>query len=208
MHLGQTATYLADVLNRPEPKMKMFARLLREAEHVEKGGRGKSAPHMSAKSLAAFLIAIMASPDSPATGVGRLTHFAKLLCDPKKKKDATFQDALALLLERLKSETWDEVEERSWTVAMRIGFSSAEIVEWLGPEDDRQERSYSFLSSWTSDDNVPAIQNMPYFGGLDVSSSMDCITLFRIAKVILADEEDPLPEIVLKPFPLTEPETA
>lgn len=208
MHLGQTASFLASVLNRPEPKTKMVARLLREGGHVRKGGRGPSAPHTNSQELASFLIAIMASPDSPSTGLERLPHFATLPLDPDVGKDMAFLDALALLLDRLSGETWEKVQAKHWHVTLDVGYSRAEILETFQTNEGPDEKAHTFAAFFRTPDDEPVISNMPYFGGLDFASSVGCSTLFRIAKVVLAGEDDPWPKIADALISETEEATA
>lgn len=55
---GELIKAVADVLHIPEVTVSSYYRNLREAGHVTKGGRGRSAPRMTANDAAQLLIAI------------------------------------------------------------------------------------------------------------------------------------------------------
>lgn len=194
MHLGQTASFLAKVMNRPDPSMKMLSRLLRDSDRVRKGPRGRNAPHLNSEELAEFLIAFMASPDSPATGLDRLPHFRDLPLDAEDAKGRTFGQALAMVLGRLADESAKEAMRKAWRVTISIQHSAAVIEERLQDNETGGlvEVDHQFSSSIHADPNEPAIAAMPYYGGLDITVTLRWFTLFRIAKAVLGNEPDPL----------------
>lgn len=191
MHLGQTATFLSGILNRQEPTVQMVARLMREKGWAPKGARGKHAPHIDDRSLANFLIAMMACPDAPSIAMQRLPHFSNLPLDRGGAEHITFAEALAVLLRRLAAETWQEAQVKGWCVILNLHFLSAEIVAVFEEDGVREEHLFAPVF----DDERPAIDSMPYFGGLEVTSKVRGFTLFRIAKVVLAGDPDPIDEI-------------
>ncbi|MGY9045988.1 MAG: hypothetical protein ACKVKF_02680, partial [Rhodobacterales bacterium] len=195
MHLGQTASYLALVLNRPEPTTKMLSRLLREGDWTKKGPRGRNAPHIDSNELSSFLTAFMCCPDSPAVAMERLPHFVNLPLDTDNDTDATFGTAFSILLDRLAKETWDEVRAKNWSVSLYVDMSATTISAdpYEGSDIPHEEHVFSALVH--APDDQPMKDSMPYSGGLEFSSKLRCFTLFRIAKVILAGEIDPLGEI-------------
>lgn len=187
MHLGQTATFLAQVFNRPEPTLQMLARLLRDApeQWVKKGGRGRSAHHLESKELSNFIVAMMACPDSPAQALDRLPHFASLSPDPEAGHKSNFGDALAILLERLAAGDLRSACERNWRVTLAVDISSASIMEDHQTDDGRETKEHFF----------GFMTYMPYRGGLSCTVQLHWTTLFRIAKVVLANDSDPLDEV-------------
>lgn len=193
MHLGQTASYLAFVFNRPEPTMQMLARLLRDdqGQWVKKGGRGRSAHHLDSRELASFIIAMMACPDSPAQALDRLPHFAALQLDTDDGRKVTFQDALALLLTRLSRDPWKDAWERQWSVVISIDLSAAKISETSIFEDASEVIEHTFMPHLEHGGH-----DRPYWGGLSVIVQVGVGTLFRIARVVLANEADPVDEII------------
>lgn len=200
MHLGQTASYLAEVFNRPEPTVKMLSRLLREGGFIKKGSRGRNAPHIDSNELSSFLIAFMCCPDSPAVAMQRLPHFASLPLDSEKNTDVRFDRALAILLDRLAGETWEEAREKSWSASLYVDMSAASITAQPVDESKIPPEEHMF-SAWEGALNdQPLKETLPYFGGFESSCRIRDFTLFRIAKVVLADHPDPLPEIVAAEF--------
>ncbi|MCE8548313.1 hypothetical protein KBY25_21070 [Ruegeria pomeroyi] len=195
MHLGQTASFLALVLNRPEPTTRMLSRLLREGEWIKKGSRGRNAPHIDGPELSSFLIAFMCCPDSPAVAMERLPHFASLPLDSETGTKATFAKGLALLLERLAKETWEEAQGKKWSVSLYVDMSAATISADPSEESEIAPEEHVFSALVEAPDDQPIKDALPYFGGLETSSKIRDFTLFRIAKVILAGEPDPLDEI-------------
>lgn len=192
MHLGQTAAYLAEVMNRPEPTVQIVARRLREHEWVRKGARGRNAPHINSMELARFLIALMASPDSPALAMERLPHFADLPLDDDGERSATFAAAFAMLLERIAKETWQEVQAKSWSVTLSVDVSAASISADVDEGSEVAPEEHHFTAMLTADPSAPLKDAFPYYSGLEELRTIRCHTLFRIAKVVLADEPDPL----------------
>ena len=195
MHLGQTAAYLAEVMNRPEPTIQIVARRLREFEWVRKGARGRNAPHLNSTELARFLIALMASPDSPALAMERLPHFAALPLDDDRERSGTFATALAMLLDRIAEETWEDVRAKNWGVTLTVDVSAASI--WADPDEGSEvaPEEHHFTAMLTADPSAPLRDAFPYHSGLEELRTIRCHTLFRIAKVALADEPDPLDAI-------------
>lgn len=193
MHLGQTATVLADLLNRPEPKTKMVSRLLRENGWIRKGPRGRNAAHIDSMELAGFIIAFMACPDSPAVAMERLPHFAALPLEDAP--EVTFQKGLATLLDRISGEDWPDVRAKGWRTSLAVDMSNADILADPTEGSGVGAEAHYFSSLVTAPDDRPMIDSLPFFGGLQSFSKIDTLTLFRIAKMILADEPDPLEEI-------------
>lgn len=197
MHLGPTSAFLAQVFNRPEPTLQMLGRLLRDSpdQWVKKGGRGRSGHHLESIELARFIVAFMACPDSPAQALDRLPHFAALLLDSDNGTSATFAEALAMLLERLATDDWASARERNWSVKIGIDLSTASITEDHDEEEDEDEDDktieHYFSSLVAANDDAPMIDALPYHGGLRCTVEIGWITLFRIAKVVLANEPDP-----------------
>ena len=107
----------------------------------------------------------------------------------------TFSGALAMLLDRLAGETWEESWKLLWQVSLDVSFSRAEISEVHQSDDGPVTLSHVFAAYWVTPADVPATRDMPYFGGLEFSSSVRSLTLFRIAKVVLAGDPDPMPQI-------------
>lgn len=192
MHLGQTATFLASVFNRPESKMQMLARLLREdaGPWVPKGGRGRSAPHLDSRELASLIIAMMACPDSPAQALDRLPHFAALQAETDDGSKMSFLDAFSILLTRLATESWRDAMARYWSVLLSVDLSTATISETLTVDGEDLVKSHDFWPELKNDGH-----DRPYWSGLSAMVELRWLTLFRIAKVVLANESDPLDEI-------------
>lgn len=195
MHLGQTASFLALVLNRPEPTTKMLSRLLREGGWIRKGPRGRNAPHIDSTELSSFLTAFMCCPDSPAVAMERLPHFSNLPRDGEPGAKVTFGKGLAILLDRIAGETWDEVCAKHWSVSLFLDMSAANIIAEPPEESGISPEEHWFSAPIETSDDQPMKDNLPYFGGLETSSKIRALTLFRIAKVVLANEPDPLDEI-------------
>ena len=196
MHLGPTASFLANALNRPEPSVQMLRRLLRENDKIKKGPRGKNSSHVDSATLSTFVIALMCCPDSPAVALSRLDHFAELRLDTETNTDATFSQELAMLLDRLAGETWDEAKAKNWQVIVSVDMSSAMIEADPHDGSDAAPEEHFFNSMMDARHDHAAIELLPYYGGLEFQSSIRCSTLFRIAKVVLANEADPLTEIL------------
>lgn len=197
MHLGPTSAFLAQVFNRPEPTLQMLGRLLRDSpdQWVKKGGRGRSGHHLESIELARFIVAFMACPDSPAQALDRLPHFAGLLLDSDNGHQATFAEALSILLERLASENWKKARDKDWTVQVAVDISSASISEDHGTGDDVTTTEHYFSSLVGAKVDSPMSESLPYRSGLRSSVAVGWITLVRIAKVVLANEPDPMDEI-------------
>lgn len=177
----------------------MLARLLRDApeQWVKKGGRGRSAHHLDSRDLACFIIAMMACPDSPALALDRLPHFAALPYDSKKKSHkATFAEALALILQRIAREDWEAAQGKDWSVKVAIHTSTALISENFGEGEDASTVEHYFSSLVDAAPDEPMKNAVPYYSGLSCIVEIDCITLFRIAKVVLENEADPLGEML------------
>ena len=198
MHLGQTATYLAELFNRPEPTLQMLARLLRDApeQWVKKGGRGRSAHHLTNVELSNFLIAYMACPDSPALAIERLPHFSSLQLQSETGHKATFGEAFALLLARLAGEKWTSAREKSWKVIIGIDMSTASICEDFEDGDEIRTVDHVFFPDFDADDDNAGQTLFPFYSGLGTTVQIDWFPLVRIAKVILAGEPDPHTELM------------
>lgn len=195
MHLGQTASFLAIALNRPEPTVKMLSRLLREGNWVRKGPRGRNAPHLDSTALSNFLIAIMCCPDSPAVAMERLPHFVNLPLDGDTQNETTFGSGLSILLDRLAGETYEEMRDKNWSVSLYVDMSSAQITADPSEESEIAPEEHFFSALNRSQDDQPLKDILPFWGGIEFSSKLRSLTLFRIAKVILANAPDPLEEI-------------
>lgn len=194
MHLGQTAAFIAEVFNRPEASVLVVSRLLREGGWITKGPRGRNAPHLSADELAVFLLAVMCSPDSPATGMSRLPHFHQLRKEDDETGQQTLGKTLALLLSRIASETNDQARKKGWTISVSIDMSMAMVTE-LFPQPDGEEskqKVHHFSSLVGADPDTPIKEAMPFYGGLEFRVTLPWFTLLRIAKVVIANEPDPL----------------
>lgn len=200
MHLGQTATYLATVMNRPEASLKLVSRLLREAGWVRKGPRGRNAPHLSADELASFILTIMCAPDSPATAMERLPHFHSLPLEDDETGKRTFGRGLGVLLARLAAESADEAERKMWRVVLSIDLSMAVIEERFWNKKDSEydlvEHCFSALISANPQESV--LNSMPFHSGMGIHISVPWFTLFRIAKTVLENEPDPLPALAAR----------
>lgn len=192
MHLGQTATFLASVFNRPEPKMQLLARLLREdpGTWVPKGGRGRSAPHLDGRELASLIIAMMACPDSPTQAYDRLPHFAALQTETDDGSTVSLLDAVARLLTRLSRDSWRDAMARDWSVLLSVDLSTARITETPTVDGEARVIEHDFCPEVKNDGH-----DRPYWSGLSAMVQLHWITLVRIAKVALANEPDPLDEI-------------
>lgn len=195
MHLGQTASFLAKVINRPEPTVQMVGRLLREGEWVKKGARGRNAPHISSRDLSNFLIALMCCPDSPAIAMERLPHFAGLPLDYEGQQRRTFSEGLSLLLEDMASKNWAKTKAKNWVVTVAIDLSSASMIASPADESEEFPEDHYFTSLIDAEADASAKDSTPFFGGLETTVALKCYTLFRIAKVVLAGTVDPLPEM-------------
>lgn len=191
MHLGQTASFLAEILNRPEPTSIMLSRLLRERGWMTKGPRGRNAPHVSSLELASFLTAYMCCPDSPAVAMDRLPHFFNLPLDSFENPEATFGQSFALLLDRLSQETWDDVFQKNWSVSLFVDASATKIAADPVGKNQHLSEEHVFTGVLNIPNDQPILESLPYHGGLEISTKMDCPTLFRIAKIVLAGEPDP-----------------
>lgn len=197
MHLGQTAAYLAKLFNRPEPTLQMLARLLRDSpeQWIKKGGRGRSAHHLTSKELANFLIAYMSCPDSPALAIERLPHFSGLLLDSENGHKSTFGEAFALLLERVAHDEWREAREKNWKVQIAIDISTASIREDFHGEscdpDEAQILEHIFYPDFDLDDAGEKPDPFPFYSGLATTVKLDWLPICRIAKVVLTTEPDP-----------------
>lgn len=191
MHLGQAADFLATVLSRSAPSVRMVSRILREGGWIEKGARGRNAPHLSPAEVARFLIALMCAPDSPTLASERLPHFLAL---SHEKGQATFGEAVAILLERLARDDWQDAMARDWALNIAIDRSAATIRE-SHPAEEAEPIYHAFGGLFTAPDDQPLRDAMPYFGGLEITVATDWLTLVRIAKVTLANEPDPVEEI-------------
>lgn len=194
MHLGQTAAKLAEILMMSEPTTRVVSRLMREAEWVQTGARGRNAPHLTSLELARFLIALMAS-ESPAAAVERLAHFAKLPIDSENGQKVTFEEALSILLDRLAKESWEEARAKDWSVTLDLAWSRATITTDPPESSGVSHEEHTFASYVQARDDDPAINSLPYFGGLERVAEVGLIALFRLAKMVLADDDDPLFEI-------------
>lgn len=194
MHLGQTATFLAAVMNRPEPTLKVVSRLLREGDWVRTGPRGRNAPHLTADELTSFLLAIMASPDSPAIGLERLEHFRNLPLEDDATGKATLGQAITLLLERLAKDSLKQSASKLWRVVLSVDLSIAMIGERFWDESGSEyiEKEHYFSALVNADPSEPVVKAMPFHGGMGIQISVPWFTLIRIAKVVLANEPDPL----------------
>jgi hypothetical protein len=169
-----------------------MSRLLREGGFVQKGARGKNAPHLSSRDLAHFLIAYLACPDSPTLAVERLPHFAALPYAQDGMAGVTFADALARLLDRLSKETWAEANACRWEVRIRVNYSYAAIMEAHG----ENEVVHPFSSLHASPPERDMRDYLPYAGGLNQTHELTAFTLYRIARVILGNVADPMDEIL------------
>lgn len=199
MHLGQTATNLALIFNRPEPSTKMVSRLLREGDYTQKGARGRNAPHLSSRELSDFLTALMCSPDSPATGVERLAHFREMRELDSQESNRTFGVGFARLLERLAASTLQDAVSERWQVTIDVSSSAASIqgrpIE--RPVDESHfEEEYLFAALFSSDGDEPVEQVFPYLSGLEQITRIGWRDLYRVSKVVLGNEDDPLDDIV------------
>lgn len=197
MHLGQAADFLAHVLNRPAPSVRMVSRILREGGWIKKGARGRNAPHLSADELACFLVALMCAPDSPALSAERLPHFMAL---PHEEGQATFGRAVAMLLDRLARDSLQDSCARNWAATIDIHHSAAMIGE-SPPEDAEDRIQHHFGAILAAPDDKPLRDALPYAGGLEVSVTAHWLTLVRIAKAVLGNEADPINEIAAMMFP-------
>lgn len=72
----------------------LFARLLKEADLLTSGGRGRHAPHMEPTDAARMTIALLAT-DKPARAVDRLVRFRTLKFQPSESK-GPFPSALGI----------------------------------------------------------------------------------------------------------------
>lgn len=197
MYLGQTATYLSELFNRPEPTLQMLARLLRDApeQWIKKGGRGRSAHHLTSAELSNFLTAYMTSPDSPALAIERLPHFSGLQLDSENGHKSTFGEAFALLLDRISVEGWTQAREKAWKVTIAIDMSIASISEYFSEDGGGDTVTHVFLPDVGFDDDSAGQPAFPYHGGLATTVEIGWFALVRIAKVILAGAPDPADEI-------------
>lgn len=198
MHLGQTATYLAELFNRPEPTLQMLARLLRDApeQWIKKGGRGRSAHHLTNVELSNFLIAYMACPDSPALAIERLPHFSSLQLESETGHKSTFGEAFALLLTRMAGEKWSNARDKSWKVIISIDMSTASICEDFDKDDESCTLDHVFFPDFDASDDNAGQSPFPFYSGLGTTVEIGWLPLVRIAKVILAGEPDPHAELM------------
>lgn len=198
MYLGQTATFLAQVFNRPEPTLQMLARLLRDSPEpwVKKGGRGRSAHHLDSREVAHFIIAMMSCPDSPAQAVARLPHFASLRLDEEGEQTRSFVEGVDLMLTRLASGDWIAAKKKNWSVTIAIDLSSASISEKVAVMGEDQVIEHLFFPASFEDIYQPIENTRPYRSGLSTTVKIEAVTLFRIAKVVIMNEADPLDEII------------
>jgi hypothetical protein len=200
MHINQAADFIAIALNRPAPTMRMIARMGKVAGYLRSGARGVNAPHMNAHDLASFIIMLMSAPDSPAAGLARYEHFSKLAWhdedgNPKTEISPNFHMGLVLLLEKIAEQTFEVAESKHWNVTLSLNISRATIYEQFpdAAEDEDHERTHWFWKV-VDDPKRPAINYMPYFG-LGVEVELSLLPMFRMCKVILKGEDDPLPHI-------------
>lgn len=198
MHLGQTASFLAHVFNRPEPTVKMLSRHLREAGWIKKGARGVNAPHTDSADLSAFLIAFLSCPDSPAIAMERLPHFHGLSLETDIEQSVTFGHAVATLLERIAGMSWERTKEESWSVSVAVDLSSATIAASPAENSDKKAEYHLFGSIVDGTDHLEFDDLLPYFGALKSTTTIDCLGLFHIAKAVLAGENDPLMDLTDK----------
>ena len=187
MQLGPAVTYLAEILNYPEPSAQVVKRLLREDGWTTKGARGRHAPHVNATELAALIIAMMVA-EQPAMALDRFRHFAALEHD-ERYPGKTFLEVLALLLGRLAGEDWHKTKDSGWNVTIYVNWSAASIDTREGTED--AEGDPRAVHEFHAKDDQPR----PYFRGVERTARLNWHDLSRVAKVILAGEPDPLPEI-------------
>ena len=190
MHLGQAAKFLAEVLNRPASAVRTLSRVLREGGWIEKGARGRNAPHLSAQEMARFLIALMCAPDSPALAAERLPHFLAL----PHEGGRAFDEVVAVLLERVAREDWRDARTKGWVVEISVDTSTG-IIQENHPNAHEEPIRHGFSVVGGAADDAPLRDAMPYFGGLMITVAADWLTLVRVAKVALAGEPDPLVEI-------------
>jgi hypothetical protein len=189
MQIGPAVTHLAEILNYPEASAQIIKRFMRESGWTNKGARGRHAPHVTSEELAGLMIAMMVA-ESPGLAVERLEHFAKLP-NEAPNDGHTFQELFARLLERVANGTCKEAYDADYKVIIDLNLSNASI--WSAANDFEPLHNFSALE--TAPHDVPVIDLLPYYQGVERQSSLRWTVLFRAAKIILAGVPDPDREI-------------
>jgi hypothetical protein len=189
MQLGPAVTHLAEILNYPEPSAQIIKRFMREAGWTNKGARGRHAPHVTPEELAGLMIAMMVA-ESPGLAVERLEHFAKLPHEAPNHGH-TFQELFATLLQKIANGTCKEAYEADYKVVIDLNLSNASI--WSAADEFEPMHNFSALE--TAPVDVPTINLLPFYHGVERQASLRWSVLFCAAKIILAGVSDPDREI-------------
>lgn len=192
MHIGQASIFLAEVMRRPASTSKNMSSGLRMHGYLRTGARGRHAPHLTSDELSHLLIGYLVAPDSPALALRKVPHFASLPIDSDANPYMTFAPALALLLDRLSKEDAEKAKACDWEVAVALDISCASIREYV----DGVEMVHFFSSLARPVSDTEFRDDLPYASPLRETRSMSWITLYRVARVVLAKQPDPIDEIL------------